>query len=106
MEKLVLSAFIHDIEYNSTVIQHIKSEFFEDESLKVLLECALEYSNEHKKLPPKIVIETLLHAKLNLPQVVFENSSNLLSTIYSDENKSEISEASIEWKLDKNITMV
>lgn len=103
MEKLVLSAFIHDIEYNSTVIPHIKSEFFEDESLKVLLECALEYSNEHKKLPPKIVIETLLHSKLNLPQVVFENASNLLSSMYSEETKSEIAEASIEWKLDKTL---
>lgn len=103
MEKLVLAAFLNDIEYNQTVLPHIKSEFFEDDAHKVLIDCAIEYSNEHKKLPPKIVIDTLLQAKLNIPQSIFESAQTILIDVYSDTIKDEVNNATIEWKLDNTL---
>lgn len=103
MEKLVLASFLNDIEYNQTVLPHIKSEFFEDDAHKVLIDCAIEYSNEHKKLPPKIVIDTLLQAKLNIPQSIFESAQNILINVYSDTIKDEVKNATIEWKLDETL---
>ena len=74
MEKVVLASFIHDQMYNQTVISHIKSDFFEDEANKVLFNCAIEYSEEHKTTPPKIVLETILDSKLGIPESIYQKS--------------------------------
>lgn len=103
MELVVLSSFLHDTEYNQTVIQHIKPEFFEDESHKILIECALEYSNEHKKITPKIVLETILESKLNIPDSIYQKAKVILEELYTDKSKQEIAEATIEWKLDESL---
>lgn len=103
MELVVLSSFLHDTEYNQTVIQHIKPEFFEDESHKVLIECAIEYSNEHKKITPKIVLETILESKLNIPDSIYQKAKVILEELYTDKSKQEIAEATIEWKLDETL---
>jgi hypothetical protein len=99
LEKIVLSSFVHDFEYNSTVIPHLTPDFFEDEANKVLVTCALEYSNAHKKLPPKIVIETILNGKLNVPEAIYQKAHEYLNEIYSEEMVGEIKKTDIEWKL-------
>lgn len=104
MEKIVIASFLNDLEYNATVIPHIKPEFFEDDANKLIIESAIEYCNEHKKLPPKIVIETIIEERLNIPQVIYENAQSLLNVLYSESTKSQVQEASIEWKLDKSLS--
>jgi hypothetical protein len=103
LEKIVLSSFIHDHEYNSTVSPHITPDWFEDEANKVLISCALEYSNDHKKLPPKIVMETILDGKLNVPEAIYQKAQDYLNEIYSDHMKAEIQKTDLEWKLKNSL---
>ena len=103
MEKVVLASFIHDQLYNQTVIPHIKSEFFEDESNKVIFECAIQYSDEYKKIPPKIVLETILENRLGIPQSIYEKSKSSLDFLYSDEMKSEVINTTMDWKLAESL---
>jgi hypothetical protein len=103
MEKVVLASFIHDTEYNQTVIPHIQAEYFEDEANKILIECALEYSNTHKKVPPKIVLETILDSRISIPEVIYQKAKASIEQIYLDTTKSEVSEATIEWKLGETL---
>lgn len=103
MEKLVLSAFIHDAEFNSTLLPHISPEYFEDSANQLIIESAILYCNEHKMLPPKIVLETIIESKLNIPQSIYEQSKQNLLEIYSTESKEEVSQASMQWKLDESL---
>lgn len=103
MEKLVLSAFIHDAEFNSTLLPHISPEYFEDAANQIIIESAIQYCTEHKKLPPKIVLETIIDSKLNVPESIFQQSKENLDIIYSDESKQDVKDATIEWKLDESL---
>ena len=103
MEKVVLASFIHDQMYNQTVISHIKSDFFEDEANKVLFNCAIEYSEEHKTTPPKIVLETILDSKLGIPESIYQKSKETIQELYSDDMRLEVSKATIDWKLDESL---
>lgn len=103
MEKLVLSAFIHDAEFNSTLLPHISPEYFEDSANQIIIESAIQYCNEHKMLPPKIVLDTIIESKLNIPQSIYEQSKKNLEEIYSTETKDEVSQASMQWKLDESL---
>lgn len=101
MEKLVLAAFVHDAEFNSTVLPHILPEYFEEASHKIIVECALEYCNDYKKLPPKIVLETLIENKLNIPESIYQRSREVVEDLYSTESKDGVTNATIDWKLDE-----
>ena len=54
-------------------------------------------------LPPKIVLETIIESKLNIPQSIYEQSKQNLAEIYSTESKEEVSQASMQWKLDESL---
>lgn len=103
MEKLVLSAFIHDAEFNSTLLPHISPEYFEDSANQLIIESAIQYCSEHKMLPPKIVLETIIDSKLNIPQSIYEKSIQSLVELYSSESKDEVQQASMQWKLDESL---
>lgn len=103
MEKLVLSAFVHDNEFNSTVLPHILPEYFEDAANQIIIECAMQYCNEHKKLPPKIVLETLIDNKLNIPESIYQKSKEFLVELYSQDSRQEVTDATIEWKLEESL---
>jgi hypothetical protein len=104
MEKVVLAAFVHDKEYNQTVINHINPDFFEQDEIKVLVQCALEYTHEHKTTPPKIVLETILDNKLGIPEQIYQKARAEIDHIYSAEVKAEVQEATIDWKLNKSLS--
>jgi len=103
LEKLVLSAFIHDAEYNTTLSPHISPEYFEDSANQIIIELAMQYCNDHKMLPPKIVLDTMIDAKLNVPQSIYEQSKQNLQELYSTESKDEVKQASMDWKLDESL---
>jgi hypothetical protein len=103
LEKLILSAFLHDAEFNATLLPYISSEYFEDTSNQIIIESALQYCNDHKMLPPKIVLETIIESRLNIPQSIYEKSKENLLELYSTESKDEVKQASMQWKLDESL---
>lgn len=103
MEKLVIASFLHDVEYNHAVIPHIKTEYFEDEAQKVIVETAISYVTDHKKLPAKIVLDTIIDSKINIPESIYQRAKELIDNYYSEETKEQVREAALEWKLEKTL---
>jgi len=83
-EEIILSALTSDSTFAKKVIPHIKAEFFQDRSEKVVYTLIQEFWNKYTKLPSKDVLNLLLSESDNIPEADFDGAKESLKAAFTD----------------------
>lgn len=92
-ELLILRNLVNNEEYTRKVLPHLKSEYFQQYSEKVVFEEIIDFIGEYNKLPNKDVLEIELNNREDLNETTFKECLDLASSLDNEP-------VSIDWLYD------
>lgn len=95
-EDIILSALTKDADFVKKAIPHIKKDFFQDRSEKILFELIDSFYTKYSKLPTKDIIEIELDQSKDVPEDTYEDVKTTLKSAFTDEY-----EYDAQWLLDE-----
>jgi replicative DNA helicase len=84
-EEIILSALTKDSEYTKKVIPHVKGDYFQDRSERVVFDLIDAFYSKYSKLPTKDVLTLELENLKNVSEADYEGVKSTLKSAFEDE---------------------
>jgi KaiC/GvpD/RAD55 family RecA-like ATPase len=99
LELTILTAYVSLEYFNRATASHIDHTFFEAEEVQSLVKDVIEYTKNHQYLPNKTTLKTIIEGKKGLREKEYQNIVELIDTIYSPSNLTDVSNCDATWLL-------
>lgn len=86
MEEIILANLLENEDYSRKVLPHIKSEFFQDNSDKIVFELISTFINKYNSIPTKETLYIDLQNRDDLNEQSFEECQNIIASLRRDES--------------------
>ena len=84
IERTILSNLLNNEEYVRKVMPFLKSEYFHDNSEKLLYDTISSYVSKYNKLPSSEAVVIDLNEKHNIPEPEFKQAVEILNTLNTE----------------------
>ena len=98
---MILTGLVNSEKYTRKVLPHLKSEYFESQSDKVIFDIIHSYSTEYNSIPTKETLQIDLSKNTSIPQNIVEEVIEKTEKMFSEQANASISKLSHDWLIDK-----
>ena len=96
LEPVILNALTNDSKFSEKVRPHLNSDYFHDESEKLVFEIMEEFTAKYGKVPPRDSVVIELDSLDGIKEGVYKKATDVIESVYNDEYKYDT-----QWLIDQ-----